>query len=282
MSGLFKSKKQTPEYTTVYDPFSDVRKSSSDWLKTQIGQNAKPYEGQLVAPMSEQEGKSFDFLRKFTDSPAPESLNMANEELRKTMQGEYDPTTSPYYQSVKAESARNLQGTLSDIESDAAGGGRYWSGARLGEQREARTDVGNALNTLLGSMAETERGRRFEAIPLAMQLGQYEQGLPLRQATALQSLGSLPRELSQAGNEAAYSEWLRQNEYPLQIAQLASPYATQQPVMAQTGYAPSLWDKISPVLSQATQLLGAGFNKSKAPSTIGKPTSSYSGMDMFG
>lgn len=282
MSGLFKSKKQEPEFSTVYDPFSDVRKASGDWLKGQIGQTAKPYTGQLVAPMSGEESKSFDFLRKFTDSPAPESLNMANEELRKTMQGEYDPTTSPYYQAVKAESSRNLQSTLADIESDAAGGGRYWSGARLGEQREARTDVGNALNTLLGGMAETERGRRFEAIPLAMQLGQYEQGLPLQQATALQSLGSLPRELSQAGNEAAYSEWLRQNEYPLQIAQLASPYATQQPVMAQTGYAPSLWDKISPVLSQATQLLGAGFNKSKAPSTIGKPTSSYSGMDMFG
>jgi hypothetical protein len=55
----------------------------------------------------------------------------------------------------------------------------------------------------------------------------------------LQSLGSLTRNLQQAQDEAVYNEWLRQQSYPLQIAQLASPYALQQPVLGQVGYEPS-------------------------------------------
>lgn len=271
MSGLFSSKKTTPSYESVYDPFSGLRGQTSSWLQGQIGKTATPYTGEQVAPMGEEEKRSFDFLRKYTDMPQPEGIGLAKEEVRKTMQGEYDPTTSPYYQAVKAESARNLEDTLSGIKSEAAGGGRYWTGARLGEQREARTDVGNALNKLLGGMAETERARRLETAPFAAQLGEYEQKLPLQQATALQQLGALPRSISQAQNEAIYNEWLRQQNYPIQMAQLAQGYATQQPTLAQAGYQPSAFSALLPGIGQglgtaASNLLSDWFKK-KTPTT---------------
>ena len=243
MSGLFKSKKTTPEVAEVADPYGSVRDPLLKWLSGQIGKPAETYKGEFVAPASEQEKQSLDFLKQYTTQGTPEGINLAKEEYRKTLQGEYDPTTSPYYQAVKAESARNLEDTLGGIKSAAAGGGRYWTGARLGEEREARTDVGNALNTLLGGMAETERARRLQAAPMAAQLGQQEQQLPLQQATALQTLGALPRTLEQAQNQALYNEWLRSTqEYPLNIAQLAAG-VQQPPMYGQVGYQPSIFDK---------------------------------------
>ena len=267
MSKLFGGgKEESPSYKAVYDPFADIRGRTSQWLAGQVGKTAEPYTGQMVAPMGEEEKRSFDFLRRFTDQPTPQGLSLAGEEIRKTMQGEYDPTTSPYYQAVKAESARNLEDTLGGIAGEAAGGGRYWTGARLGQQREARTDVANALNTLLGGMSEAERVRRLQAVPMAAQLGEYEQKLPLAQATALQQLGGLPRNIQQALNEATYNEWLRQQQYPIQMAQLATPYATQQPVFAQTGYQPSFMSQLWPGIGQgiggaATNLLTSFFGK---------------------
>ena len=246
MSRLFKSKKTTPELETLYDPYADIRTKLSSWLGGQIGKPAEKYTGEIVAPMSEQEKQSFDCLRKYGEQGTPEGRQLAMGELRKTMTGEYDPSTSPYYQAVKATAQKNLEDTLGDIASSAAGAGGYRSGARLALQGKARTDVTQALNELLGRMAETERARRFQAIPLAQQMGAYEEALPLQKATAFQRLGALPRAIQQAMNEAAYNEWLRATqEYPLQIAQLASPFAGQQPIFGQAGYKPSLFSQFS-------------------------------------
>ena len=65
MSQLFSSKKQSPSYETVYDPFSKVRGQTSDWLSSQIGQTATPYTGALPGSegMSDPEKSSLDFLK---------------------------------------------------------------------------------------------------------------------------------------------------------------------------------------------------------------------------
>ena len=245
MSNFFKGKSVTPQYETTYDPFSDVRKKLSDYLGGQIGKPAEQYKGEMVAPKTAQEGQSLDWLKKYAEGGSGEGMNLANDEVRKTMTGFYDPSSSPYYQAVKAEAGRNLDDTLSGISSDAAGGGRYWSGARLGQQREARTDVANSLNTMLGGMAENERTNRLNTVPIAAQLGQYQENVPLAKTQALQQYGSLDRALNQAQDEAVYNEWLRSTQdYPLQIAQLASPFAAQQPILSQVGYQPSMFNKV--------------------------------------
>lgn len=238
MSGLFGGgdKEESSNYKTVYDPFAGVRGKTSSWLESQIGKTAEPYTGQLVAPKTAQETQSLDYLNKYATQPTSEQTTLAQNEVKKTLTGGYDPTTSPYYQAMKAEASRNLGENLEGISSDAAGGGRYWSGARLGQQGEARTDMGNALNTILGQLSESERNRMTTASQQAQSLGEEQTNQPLKVSTALQSLGSLDRNLSQAQNEAIYNEWLRQQNYPLQIAGLASPYATYSPTMQQTGY----------------------------------------------
>jgi len=260
MSGMFKQKSTSPEYTTTYDPFGDVRSKLSSYLGGQIGQPAEKYKGELIAPKTPQETQSMDWLSKYAEGGTGEGTSLANEEIKKTMSGYYDPSSSPYYQAVKAESARNLADVNRGIASDAAGGGRYWTGARLEQQREAGTDVANRLNTMLGGMAEQERMNRLTTLPYAMQAGQYAEEEPLRKTQALQQYGGLDRALQQAQDEAVYNEWLRSTQdYPLQIAQLSQGLAAQQPIMSQVGYQPSAFQKYSPLFSTIANL----FTKSK-------------------
>ncbi len=209
------------------DPYGRLREPLMDWLIPQIGQPGKSYTGEMVAPLSEQEGQSFDFLRKYGEQGDNETMKNARGEINKTLTNQYDPTTSPYYQAVKAQAAVNLDETQRNISSNAAGGGRYWTGARLEQQGKAARDSELGLNTMLGSLAEAERQRRLDVLPQAMQFGQAEQQLPLQQATAYQALGALPRNVRQAGDTATQNEWLRsQVEYPMQIANLAAGIQT--------------------------------------------------------
>ena len=228
MSKLFKSKQSTPQYDVAMDPYASIRQPTLNWLSGQIGKTApqytgemvapissmekqavNPYAGEFVAPSTAQEKESLDWLKKYVEQGPSEGMGLASEEVRKTMTGQYDPTSSPYYQAVKAESARNLEDVQRNIADQAAGGGRYWSGARLKEQGEAGTEAGLAMNKLLYGMQETERGRRLSTAPFAAQLGQYAEQQPLAKAGALQQYGGLERTLQQAKLEAMYKEWLR-------------------------------------------------------------------------
>lgn len=238
MSHLFKSKTKTPDYGVVADPYKEMRESTTNWLKSQMGQSADQYGGEFVAGSTPQEKQSLDFLNKYVSQGESQGMQLANEEVKKTMTDQYDPTKSGYYQAVKAEAARNLQDVQENIANVASGGNRYWSGARLGEQGDAATDAGMAMNTLLYGMQEKERMNRLNTAPFAAQLGQYEENLPLAKASALQGLGGLERTLSQARNDAIYNDWIRATqEYPLQIASLSSGlarepyYAANQPVV---------------------------------------------------
>jgi len=252
MSSIFKSKTKTPEYGMVADPYKEIREPTIDWLKGQMGKSADQYTGEYVAPTTEQEKESLDYLKKYTEAAPSEGMNLAGEELKKTLTEQYDPTTSGYYQAVKAESARNLAQSHQQISDQAAGGGRYWSGARLAEQGDASTDSAIAMNKLLYGMQEDERGRRLQAAPLAAQIGQYEEQRPLNKAQALQQFGGLERTLDQARNEAIYNEWLRATqEYPLQIAQLGAGMQ-KEPYYAAKQADPSTWQKILKGISDKT------------------------------
>ncbi len=213
----------------VADPYAGVRESYLKWLTPEIGKAGPSYPGQLVAPMSPQETQSFDFLRKYGEGgiTASPTFQQGKSEISKTLTDQYNPATSPYYQAVKAEASKNLQDTQKEIASKAAGGGRYWAGARLGRQQEAASETERGLNTLLGTMAETERQRRLNVLPQAFQYGEAEAREPLQKAEAFQRVGALPRQIEQMLNTANYQDWLQANvDYPMQIAQMAQ--GTQQ------------------------------------------------------
>jgi hypothetical protein len=264
MSGLFKSKteKHTPEVSVVADPYAPTREALQNWITENLGEG-KQYEGDIISKDPTQyEQASFGKLSEYAGSQLPSIWRSGQEELQKTLSGDYDPSSSPYYQAVKAEAARNLEDTQKNIASKAGGAGRYYSGARIKQQGEAATDTGIAMNKMLGEMAEQERVRRLQAAPVAMQAGQYEQQLPLQQATALQGLGALPRQLQDAYQQAMYNEWMQATrQWPLSVAGIAGG-VQQAPLYAQAGYtqSPSPFSQIfNPIAGAVGQGLGTAL-----------------------
>ena len=104
---LFRSKKSeavAPQIETAYDPFGSTRSKLNTFLSDRIGQKGPLYTGDRVAPVSGLEQKSIDIAEKAADRPATgANYSLASEEIKKTLSGDYDPSTSPYYQAVKAE-----------------------------------------------------------------------------------------------------------------------------------------------------------------------------------
>ena len=244
MSGLFKNKKQTSEVSVAADPYKEVRESLNTWLQSNIGKSGPDYSGERVAPMTGQEQQSLDYLDQYANRSTPATTEAARKMATDTLAGNYDPTKSPVYQAVKAESARNLTETQKGIKSDAAGGGRYWTGARLNEQQEAATSNALNLNTILAQATEAERDRQLGMVPVAGALGEQESQEDLQTSAALQQYGQLPRVLQQALDDASYQEFLTsQYDYPLNIAQIAGG-VQQAPTYSQVGYAPSIFSKI--------------------------------------
>ena len=94
-------------------------------------------------------------------------------------------------------------------------------------------------------------------LPQAGAFATQEEQAPLQKATALQTLGALPRNIQQAYDTALQQQWQQsQYQYPLDIAGLAAGQS-QPPVYAQSGYSPSAAQSatsgIAPWLSLAMQ-----------------------------
>jgi hypothetical protein len=269
---LFKSKKETPEVAVVADPYRDVREKLNAWLtgSTGIGQPTEQYKKELVAPMSKQEEGSLDWLEEYTKAGPSATRTAATAEIGKVLGGQYDPTTSPYYQAVKAEAARNLEKSMADIKDASAAQGRYTTGARISEQAESAKDIALGLNTVLGQLADQERQRMISVLPYASEFATAEEQAPLQKATALQSLGALPRVTQQAYDEAVYNEWLRSTqEWPLNIGQLSAG-VQQAPLYGQTGYSPSMFSQLLGAIPKVDWSNLFSKTPKKTPETDGK------------
>ena len=224
--------------TKVTDDFGSLRQPLIDWLKPQIGQPGQSYQGEMVAPLSPQESQSFDFLRKYGETGYGPTFQAGQKQITDTLGGQYNPANSPYYQAVKAEASKNLQDTQKNIASNAAGGGRYFSGARVKQQGDAASESERGLNTIMGGLAQQERQNQLNVLPQALQYGQAAPQLELEKSAAFQSLGALPRNIQQMLDTSQQNEWQRANvDYPMSIANMVrglpiSPTYQQNPPSA--------------------------------------------------
>lgn len=270
VSSLFSPKQKSASVSVAADPYGGVRNDTLQFVQGGLqaandtqAYKPKAYDGEIVAPMSEAEQKSMDFLKQYQEQPQSQTFKLGADEINKTLSGDYDPTTSPYYQAVKAEASRNLDETQKNIASNAAGGGRYWSGARLAEQGDASIDVTNSLNRLLGEMSERERERRLGVLPMAAEFARSEEEAPLRKAAASQELGALPRAIQQALNQAKYNDWLRVNvDQPFALAQMGAGLQGS-PMYAQNGYTPSTFSQIVQAAPTIKSVLSDLFKKNE-------------------
>lgn len=219
--GDFGSGGGSPKVSTISDTYGKLRDPFVNYLTTQIGKPGPVYGGETTAPIAPLEQQSLAKVQDYANQGPNATIQAGEKQIQDTLGGNYDPQTSVYYQAMKAAAAQNLTDTNKSIASDAAAGGRYFSGSRIKQQGRAATDQATNLNAILGTEANNERNRQISVLPEALSYGQASQDMPLKEASALQTLGALPRTLQQNTDNAALENFYKsQYDYPLSILQM--------------------------------------------------------------
>lgn len=259
MSDFFSSSDQAPApVTTLADPYGAVRNPLVNTLGSQIGKPGQSYSGELVAPTDSQQNQSLTALGQYANRAPSPTYQSGENQINKTINGNYDPSTSPYYQAIKAQSAQNMQATNRQIDNQTAGGGQYWGGQRGQEQQQAATSNNNNLNSTLAGLQQQNTQNQVALTPYALQAGQNDMNAPLQTAAALQQYGALPQAYQQALDTANYQNWQSANiQQPLAIEQLAAQ-VQQAPLYGQDSYQASPFSQIvnSPLSGPALQSIG--------------------------
>lgn len=222
---------------------SSAGQSLSDWAQKYLKeyQPGAEYTGQFTAGMAPGEESGQSWLMKFLNQQGPgENYGLAADELKKTMTGAYDPYKSDYYQALRSGAQMEMQDSIDAMRRGQGARGSFFQDTSIREEDRMRSQGTNALMQILGSLAETERGRRWEGVDKAMQLEQYKEGLPLAKAQAGMELGSLPRLIEQSDLEAKYKDFLRKQD---ELSQ--SVGATQSVLGANVNYGVKDWEQQS-------------------------------------
>lgn len=198
------------------EPYTGQRVAEIDPYQTQglegMAKGAEPYAGKLVAGMSDEEKQSLSKLGEYAGQETPELWGAASDEILKTLGGGYDPATSEYYSAYRDVAQKELEDSIKSLGEEAAGSGQYFSGGHDLAKGELSEDYLTNLALINAELSQKERDRMGEYLPYASEFGEKISEFPLEQASALQELGALPREIEQTELTANYEEFQRQIE----------------------------------------------------------------------
>ena len=183
------------------------------------------YSGQRVAGMSGGEKAGQGWLNTYMNQKAPQQYGWANQAAQRAASGDYgdivdDKATDALYQSIKAQTLKELPELQNTMASNANLSGMYFSGGHEKMQGDLLSDT---QSSLLNKLAEMKYGdeqqrrdialdreqRQLSGASLAAQLGELQEGSALRKAEAGMTYGSLPRQIEQQQADVGYEEFLR-------------------------------------------------------------------------
>ena len=144
--------------------------------------------------MTPAEERAQSLLFNLMGQPVPDIYKKGEAELGRTLEGGYEPATSPYYSALRKASEIEEAKGVSDIRRRSQLGGMLLSEPSERTEAEYRERAGASRGMMLGGLTEAERTRRFGAVPLALQ---YSQQRPEYQAlAAAKQYGGLPRDIA--------------------------------------------------------------------------------------
>lgn len=186
----------------------NARSKMVGWLNQDIA-----YPTQGVAQLTADEQANLSRISGSLDSGYG-LKSLATEELRKTLAGEYDPMTSPYWESYRNEmTAMKGADVAGQNRANQAGGmGDSTTGALVADETANRWN--RQMATTAGGLMESERNRRLSTA------GNVNQSEFQNELAGQQALG-LPRQISQAEQSAMYEK---------QVNDLLAPYVYQSPL----------------------------------------------------
>ena len=209
-SGIFGDDPSGPRTDYPYLAATDLYDWSSEQRKKYPYEPAKPYEGELSAPMTGIETGAQDLLQQYMGSGTPSSLTAANKYTTDVLQGAYDPTSSPYYIAMKKQMLKDAEQAGTAVRQSAATRGMLHSDPRRVEERKTSENFADQINTLLGSMFEAERGRMGQAAGMSPSLAGAMTNIPQQKITTGATVGAIPRQVEQSGLDRMLGEFKRQ------------------------------------------------------------------------
>ena len=281
IASMFGGKKKGGGSVNLEDYYPSWTKTTANtlanWVKQYLPQfqPGQAYGGQRTAGMTPFETSGLDILGKYLNTPdTGELFGAGKQQILDTLGGRFaDPNQSPFIKSMINLSKMNLTDLINQTWARRGARGTYYTEEGIREEGRLGERTQNFLNTIIGQFIENERGRMFQAIPQAMQAGEYETALaPLKKVGASQTLGSLQRIIDQSDLESKYQDFIRQRKemaMPLDASSLLmqgapggggifnAPAIESNPLM-------SLFQQIP----QLAQLLQGYFNKGSKGSTI--------------
>lgn len=213
---------QTSGGSSIYvDPnIKRMNKATADWVEKYLP-NTIPglnYGGAFTAPMTSQEKLGMGWLDKYLTEDTSKGLTgAASDNIMKTLTGGFDPYKSDYYKAFRDATMLENRDAMDALKRDAASRNKYFSSELLESQSNLGAKTAATLNQFMTGMAESERGRQMQAIPLAQDLAQE----PLRRAQAGAVYGGLPRTIANLDLEKRYQDFVRQQEEKMMVARIA-------------------------------------------------------------
>ncbi len=235
------------------NPRTAESKAGGSWLMDFMKRWESDYPQLQVAGLTDlqraDQGRLADYQSKGT-----EGYNLAMDQTRKTLAGDYDPRTSDFWKGFRQE-ADQVRGKSNEaIRRRAQAGGMLQSSPSANIEAQSNRELDSFMLRKLGELYENERGRMDTAANRAGNLGQQQFGNLL----AGQSMAEMPRLIEEMRNAAIYDEQIQEllHAYTYQ-ANLATGMMNYSPgVYTQPG-GPSGLTKLAGQVQAVSSIAGA-------------------------
>lgn len=244
------------------------------------------YTGQLSSSATPAENTTQALLQRFLGSSLTGPLyDQAAGQISDTLIGKYaNPATSPYIQSISDLAQRQLSNSIDQSHAQLGARGNYFSSESVANDRRLIGDTLANLQGVIGNFVNNERGRQFDAVPLAQSLDQYKNvTIPGLQMQAGSTIGSLGRILDQANLDRQYNEYKRQQEGKQtgiqNVAQAYNPQSASYRPYDITTQKNNAFGNIVDIINGAFSATGGGGNRGIGSPVPNQPV--YGGTGSF-
>jgi hypothetical protein len=226
MPGLFGQQVEDPEPVLLNTPYSeDAMEGLSDLAYGEL-----PTLPTLdLEGISGKESQLLDWgmglIEKMMSGKMPEAYTLGMNKIKSVLGGEYDPTTSPYYEGLKAEAGRFEEKGKGDIRTRGQMGGMLYSEPAMGIEADFSGQIGTGLTKELGRLFESNINREASMIPQLLGYSGQKIG---REGMALSGMAGLAP-LAGKGGDIQRQEDILNQQIGAQQAML--PYTAQAPLL---------------------------------------------------
>lgn len=160
-------------------------------------------------------------LQKLLSSGLPEQFAKGNAALDTFLNPDPSAVASQF-DPFKAQVQREIDNSVNATKKSSAYAGNLYSTAALKNLGNVQAQGAETLASKLANLTNEALNRRLQAIPLAYQAGQAQEGINLGRIDASQRYGGLTRQLNDASIKARDAEIIRRRQelgLPIQAAQ---------------------------------------------------------------